>query len=566
MTTWIATGRYPDRSWTPRPVFAVVAVLLATGVHVVCAWNAQFPVVDLDEIIMVGNSRTIAGEPGGWELFGPGFMPGLGVLMAPVWWFTDDPTTVYRWGIWIAVACCMAAIWPLSRVVRWVGATPTASMIIAAVVMMAPGRALISNYLFGESVLLLAVCLVLAQAIRFVRSGRTADIALAGVFVGAACLAHGRGVAIACAFGVWCLLLLRRMPVQALWGGAVAVLSSIGAFGLYLWVNAQLLVDDNRVSKVFSDRADVDWSNFLPGVIGQLWYPMLAWPAVVVAGLWLIASRVRGRHVAQLIALMTACGLLLSIWQINPAYVNFRLDNWYYGRYMEHMWTILAAIGLATLVRVRARVLVVAVLASTAAVAAAMWLYAGPAVPTDLLWNDLHVMGISPWLNIDAFVWGEPQDWGTLAALTVGLTLAVIVVAWFSTAVVLVLALFWSGLSVAHDQGAIDIRDADRSPDSDRLGVATLAPDQLIGIAEQIGQARNPVIYAAGSRPTIIVDIEEPPEGVELVYASALAGEPRADGAEIYSPSLQTLTVGWVYPGDLAEDFEMQGLLDNPSQ
>jgi len=109
-------ARRSDFSWQPSKWLAVVAVLVAAVLYAIIAWSARFPSIPLDEIMMVGNSRVIAGVSGHWTLFGGGYMPGLAILMAPAWWFTDSAVVVYQVGIWITVALSLLAILPLSAI------------------------------------------------------------------------------------------------------------------------------------------------------------------------------------------------------------------------------------------------------------------------------------------------------------------------------------------------------------------------------------------------------------------------------------------------------------------
>ncbi len=181
--------------WDPPAWVPILAVAAAVMTHGVVAWGEAFPLLPFDEITMVGSSRVVAGQSP-WMLSDAGFMPGLAVLLAPAWWFTDDGLLVYRVGLWMTVALGLAAIWPLGELVVRTGFSRRAGVTIAAVVMIAPARALISNVMLSETALLLAVATLLVVADTFSRRPSVAHALALGAAMGATVLAHGRGVAV----------------------------------------------------------------------------------------------------------------------------------------------------------------------------------------------------------------------------------------------------------------------------------------------------------------------------------------------------------------------------------
>lgn len=545
----------------------LAAVVLAVAVNVGCALNARYPMVPLDEIVMVGNSRVLSMVEQPWSLGGQGFMPGLALLVAPAWWFTDDAVLVYRVGIWVAVALALLAIWPLSRIVRWAGASTTASVTIAAAVSCAPSRALLSNYLLAESLLLLATAILVVVSIRFFRRPSSRNAVILGISSGFVFLSHGRGIAILGAVGATLLIAASRrwIPVKPmLIAAAVGVASSALAYRLFLWVNAQTLALDGRVDAALAPKTLSSVSEIVAGLIGQGWYAALAWPAIAVAGVALVAKRLTRDPVALLIAGMVGATLVISAWQSSPAWGVMLADQWFYGRYMDTMWVIVAAIGLAVLIKERPLWFGTSIVAVTAVIAIAMAGVVGPTVPTDGEWRAMHVLGVAPWMSESAFDSGEPQNWWVLAGLTIGLTAVVVGLSWLRrpSLVVAVLALPWATMSLVYDAGAIDVSDGDRRDPGEVFGLWNFSLDTPIGVDPREDLMWNVAQFAS---PTRVGVFEQPFVGERTtpVFLAFWQDERYADaGARIVVDSVRGDVGLVVFPGPLQDALSDAALLE----
>lgn len=545
--------------WVP-----VVAVLSAAAVYIAVAWSATYPVLELDEVVMTGNSRVIAGTESTWVLGGNGFMPGLAVLMAPMWWLSDDPATVYRAGIWIAAAAALVAIYPLGRLAQHAGAPFRTALTMAAVVSLAPARALVSNYLLAESLLLLTSAALLVAVLNLLRHESWGWAGITGLLVGAVCISHGRGVAVALAFGVWSVFVLRTLKWKSVVAGGVALLSSVFAYVLYVVVSSQLLIADERIEATVEVSSGSSPSDYLAGIVGQLWYATLAWPAVVVAGVLWASRRFGADKLALLVILVAVLTIALSVVSLDPGGTPLRPDTWFYGRYMDHIWTVFAVLGIAVLVRTRWLAYSALVVLLTGAVGLAMVWFTAPKIPVDGLWGDLHVLGVSPWLSIERWIAGEPQDWTYLATLATGLAAIVCVLAWVRWVVVPILAALWGGLTLAHDQ-VLDIRDGERNADGAAPGIEYVPADTVLGIDERLGQQRNRIVFGSGSHETRPVDLADMgASGTELAYGYFVSEEPVESGAAVMTPTMNSTIVAWIYPGQLFDELEARQLLSEP--
>jgi len=557
-------ARRSDFSWQPSKWLAVVAVLVAAVLYAIIAWSARFPSIPLDEIMMVGNSRVIAGVSGHWTLFGGGYMPGLAILMAPAWWFTDSAVVVYQVGIWITVALSLLAILPLSAIAKRAGLSRHAGVIVSAAVVMAPARSLLANYLLSESALLLATATLVVVADRLWDRRSAADALWFGAAVGAVVLSHGRGVGTAVAAGVWVLLLLRRDPKRAILAGVSALVAVLGAYLLYRSVTTSVLGSDGRVENAFGDLAGRDLWASVASAVGQVWYATIAWPAVAVLGAMAMWRWRRRGGMPALVGLAIPIALIVSTVQLNPHAGLTRMDPWFYGRYMDQWWPILAVVGLAVLIRVKWPLMSIVALGASVVSGLAMLFITVPSMPKGMRWVDTHVLGLTPWLRLDAYANGRDQSWGVIVLTGIALTILLLVLGFIRVWVVPTLAVLWIWLSIAQDAQGIDIRLGNRAPIMDALGINILPEGVAAGIDKDMGDLGNFVVFESGAHPIESVDPLNPPRGMDFVYVSRMHASEAPPGVKIFAPTVDLAFVCWVEPGELQDRMGAQGLLVDP--
>ncbi|WP_297082218.1 hypothetical protein [uncultured Demequina sp.] len=515
---------------------------------------------------MVGNSRVLSMVENPWLLGGQGFMPGLAALLAPVWLFTDSPVVVYQAGIWLCVGVALVAIWPMSHVFRWAGTTPAAATTVAAVVSVAPARALLSNYMLSEALFLLATAALIAAAIRLYRQPSNGSAVLLGLSVGAVCFAHGRGVATAIAVALALALAVVRRALALRLGAlavGVGVMTSFIAYGVFRRVAAATLALDGRVDAL-TERPVASVADGIAGAIGQVWYMTLAWPAVALAGVAFVVWRVRRDHIAVLVLLVGAASFAMGVWQSSPAWGPAYPDVWYYGRYMDTVWTLMAGVGIVVLLRVRRRSLGIVVVAVTAVVGAVMAAYVGPRVPVEGLWREMHVLGVAPWLSRASWENGEPQQWWLLALLGTVLAAAVAVIAWLRRPVVLVagLAVFWGGLSVAYDHIGIDPADGGRTVPGALFGLDAIPEDVVIGVDARQDLMWNVAQFASPERDASFWDPFYRGRPTDVYLASWEDPRYAERGALLVEGSARGATALVVFPGELQDQLRQQGHLE----
>ena len=491
-------------------------------------------------------------------------MPGLAVLMAPAWWFTSSAVVVYQVGVWITVALALLALWPLSTIACRTGVSRQAGVIVAAVVVLAPSRSLLSNYLLAESGLLLTTAALLVAADRLWSRHKTLDAVWFGAAVGGTVLFHGRGVATAVAAGLWTLLLLRRDPKRALIAGASALFLSVGVYLLYRGITSEVLTNDARLDMATGDLGYRDLHASAASAVGQVWYATLAWPGVaVVGGMAVVRWRKMG-GMAALITLGIPVALIVSTVQLNPNAGLTRMDPWFYGRYMDQWWTILAVIGLSLLVRIKWPAMSAAALAASLVAGIGMLFFTVPSIPLGMRWVDVHVLGITPWLRLDDYADGRGQSWGVIVMTGVALTILVLVLASMRVWVLPTLATLWIWLSIAQDIQGVDLRLGARDSASDTYGLSLLPGDSVIGIDERLGVQANTVVFAADPREVAKVNVDTPPDGVDIVYVHWFIAHDAPPGVKLLEATVGGQFVAWVEPGELQRHLDDQGLLVEP--
>ncbi|GIG54618.1 hypothetical protein [Demequina activiva] len=563
---WLAAStRQSDRAWVPPAWVAVASVLVAAAIHASVAWGSIGPIFGPDEIGTMGNGRVIADSGQNWSLIGNGYMPGVGLMLAPVWALTDDPFVVYQVALALGVATAVLSIWPLSNVARWAGASASGAVVIAAVISLAPARTIPSNYVMSENLLILVTASAVALAIRVLRSPTLLNAALFGLVAGAAPLAHGRGATVALACGLWCVWWLWRRAAVGLVAGIIATSVSAASYLLYRWITARLYYGDDRVADVLSGSESRTWEDVIASLAGVSWYAVAAWPAVAALGVLLLARRLRHDPIAWLVTGITTLAIVLTLTQMqrSPSEGPFtRLDTWFYGRYAEQAFVLLAVIGAAALVRVRWAALSAAVVLITAAVSIVFLVLTVPRMPVGGYFIDIHVPGVSHYLSLDTIIAGESEPWALICGATVLVALLVVIASWVRSAGILVLALYWGALSLANDATRIDPRD-DYYRETAALGEASayLPADVTVGADITYAEGTNFYVFWNTPRRLTLIAVGEGLPHPDVVLTTIGNPVPAQAGAKLLPEGDYAGLGYWIYPGDLQDSLSEAGLL-----
>lgn len=354
------TGRVDSLWW----LIAVVAVLACTWLYWDIAQTALAPRTPWDEGHPLQTARWIAGERDLTQVSGSGYYPGWAVLIAPVWWFTDDAYAAYSAAVWIGNVLALATIAPLAAIARRFQVSWPQAIAISAVVMMFPGRSLLADYALSEQPLMLFYALTALAAHRLWEKpswGRAAALlaAASGAF-----FIHSRALALLGTVAIWFLCFCLRSWRIGMAGavGAVVVWQVVGALAEAL--AETVLLSGYGKEDVLRDgleSASVDL--FARVLLNQGWVQALGYLGLTVVGMLIVSlltvdelRRLRPGIHTFYFGLTTSAFLMSTIWWTRASLLlppdgGRRFDAWVYSRYLDNIGAILSVIALAYLLR-----------------------------------------------------------------------------------------------------------------------------------------------------------------------------------------------------------------------
>jgi hypothetical protein len=586
------------RAWR---VLAWTSPLLVLVVNVAVLWGTRWPAFPFDEVTLLEMARMIAGEQVPDMIRGAGYYPAWAVLVAPVWWFTDDPSTAYQATLWIGVAVSLATIHPLARIVTRFGLATAPAVVVASFAMLLPARAIQADYSMSERLVTLFVVLSVLAAYRVAERPTYARHAVLALCLGILLFSHVRMTVVLAAAAVWLLIRAVRHLWPSLVGVALVALSYLLANTAGNALNEMLLGRDVTRGDALLERiASSRWQLFMRVGMGQSWYQSLASYGLVAIGLVVVVVLVWrelrrwdfGATTFVLGATLVVTFISLAQWANDYwLYVGpwVRLDAWVYGRYIDPVATVLVAIGLAVLLRGASRAVLAWAVGLNVLIGLVGAGYLTREVPTWGYVTPAHVPGILPWWRLlPTEPW--PRDVGIVPTLVnenriwiiAPLTVLVILVA----AIVLrrhrvlvagglvVLAAVGTVLSIPRSHAFHEAEE--RSEDIRPLiqPLVDLGPREPIGYVRACGDragleavGQNYLGYAVSPSPLLQVTSDaDVTRGMQLVLACERWPDGEALGARrLDAPSVYASYV-WVVPGALQDELADEGrLLPEPA-
>ncbi|MGP9538466.1 hypothetical protein ACT3SP_10660 [Brachybacterium sp. AOP43-C2-M15] len=381
-------------------VAAAASVTICLYLHWLVARSATAPRTPWDEIHPIQTARLFAGQDGVTPLSGSGYYPGWSILLAPIWWFTEDPATVYHAAVTTSNVLAVLTIVPLALLGRRLGLTLAQATTAAAVVMCFPGRTVLADYALSEQPLLFLIAwAVLAMHALWTRPTWWRTV-LFVVAVAACYLMHSRELALVATAAVWLLLLVvRRWQVTAVGLPLLAVLTvAVRTFSDR--VHSEILIGGGGGKEELLGRVMESGtpSLYVRILLNQSWAQGVGTAGLAVLGavvltVWALRE-VRRWRIGPGVFLFGAClsALLLSVlWWTRPDFLwaqdgYLRLDVWIYTRYVDHMAVFLVLVALVVLIRGVGRGPLLAALGLFAAVSGAVVLWVAQDVA---LWGAL---------------------------------------------------------------------------------------------------------------------------------------------------------------------------------
>lgn len=431
---WRAEGRTDGLTgqrvpWTVLAVLAVLAVLVLNSYIALGAVTPSFP---FDEVTLLEYAKYFA-EGGGTitPVEGAGYFPGWAMVLAPLWWLTSSPGVFYSAVIWIGVAVAVITIVPIAATVRRFGLPWQEAVVVGAIVMSMPSRAVQSDYTMSEKPLFLAVACLMLAAVRLWERPTMSRAAVFSLLAVATGFLHSRATVLLVACLIWLLLFALRSWRASLAGLVVAAPLGWLTYRYAMSLNEELLQGRfkqglNLTENLSTARPSI----ILRVVLGQSWNQTVATLGIFVIGavvlLCLIGRELRRHRAIGPASLLGA--MFLGIFLVSVAsWANEeslyladwrRLDAWIYGRYMEPVTALIVAVGLAALLRgLRTSVLAVAALAALAIIVPTVY-WVAPDAPTWGYVTPAHIGGVMPWSGLLPQSDKESWTWGLVPTLT----------------------------------------------------------------------------------------------------------------------------------------------------
>jgi hypothetical protein len=476
------------------------------------AWLSRMQTVPLstpDEEAYLIAARVLAGGVPANFSYSTLYPAGYPLLIAPVFWFTHNPVTVYRAALMINAAIS-ALVLPLAYLAgRRLRLDRPAAYGVATVAALLPAALFYSEFAMTDAiypVLVLGWLLAVHSWLTASSSrGRYAAAVGSALLAGYSDAVHSRGLVIVVVYVVLgAVIAWRRLAPRGTVAAAVVALACV------LWVSSVL---DGTLARAMYPSG----SRSLGGEIiirlkhphdvlliaeeaaGQMWRFVLDGWGVAGIGLVAAVAVIARRGTRADLKIMAAVSLVvtLAIAVTAPAALPpTQSQAWASGRYLDGMVVVFFVVGAAVLLRAdRRRILVYAacLVPPTLVAGIAVFAYAGGSVPT---------AGFG-----GAFAFAEP------AVLTQNWTQANLFLA---TVVGLLLLAAWVGLVLAADRwGGRLGRWGGRGVVLGGLGVVSLVA--VIQMTSNIAQANLPaaeanstgLVTASGLKPGQVLAVGE---------------------------------------------------------
>lgn len=289
-----------DRLLVPS---VIVTIVLVTAVRWAFSSDRRVFHVSPDEASQVAVARWLAG--GRWNMFDHAtWQPGLGTLLTPVFWFTDDGSSVVQAALAVnALIAGLAAAVLVLLTRRLCGLGPVTCAALATAVAVAPSSLSASAFVWAEPLVSLTFLGTVVMLLRWFETDRiTAGIGAVAVAV-AGYTSHSRLlvlVATTVAMTVGAALLRRRWAHAAVLGLAATALMG-ASLGWTRWLLANIWddpSDQNTVGSVW-ERAQ-EPLKVADALLGQVWYQGAATVGTAFVGTAILArAAMTRRHTAR---------------------------------------------------------------------------------------------------------------------------------------------------------------------------------------------------------------------------------------------------------------------------
>lgn len=560
---------------------AVLAVSVAVVLHLNAALSAGGPVWSDDEIGPLATSRLIAGVGDPLVLNHLSYYPGWPVVLAPLWWFMDDPGSVYHAAVLMSAAAACLTIAPLAAIAHRMSVSRPIAVMLAAMVMAGPARVVMSDYAITEAFFALVVVTTMWLGLRYTERETWLRAVLLAFAAAYTFFTHGRGLVLPIAVALFFLARARRRTwwISAI-GIAMLAIATISFFVVHKSLSGALYPGEaNREDAAVGTLLKSVTGPLLAALSGQTWYVLVAWLCLPAFGAVILASGLRREWSARmpggaaLVALVTLGALATGALATGDTLSvdSGRFDVIVYGRYVDPFLLPLVVVGLVAVARgMPRRRGAIAWVVTALLLAVFLWRVA-PMADVGGLWFAMNIAGLLLWTWPLAATDPTPFRVASVAILALG---ALVVLAgrqlrWLSVALVgaiLIFATWTAQTEVAQPWN----RAAQVVPSS----VATLAKlDDLLGDQVEVAYFTGDASYSGQNltqywlipRTVHVVGNIDDVARSEVVIARRSWPEAESAGARRLIGLTPENDALWVLPGDLSDRLAALGYLEPPS-
>jgi hypothetical protein len=334
--------------------------------------------IAIDEPAQLAMARWLAGGTR-WNLFDHStWRPGMATLLTPLYWFTDDTTTLMRGGLLIGAVLGGVGAVLLARIAcRITTMSPLACVVTAAVVALAPSSLAATSYIWAESLVTVTFLGALLLTIDTYDSGRIGSAIGAIVVSVLGFVAHGRLLPFVALVAV---VVVGRFALRREWrhAGLLAVIAigwTVIGHTYTTWIFNHVWDDpgsSNTVGSITTRLPRV--TDNAQSLVGQSWYQFVATAGLAAAGVGvaIVAAVRRDAHRAPLTPRNARILLTYTLPLVAVSVIfmsgRTRADQRIYGRYNDAIMWPLIIVGVAWLLSLRHAVRPVRLVAGVASV------------------------------------------------------------------------------------------------------------------------------------------------------------------------------------------------------
>jgi hypothetical protein len=485
--------------------------LIQAGLRMWFSRGQATPLANPDETAYLIAARVLAGGPGVDFSGSTLYQGGYPLLIAPVYWFTKNPVSVYH-AVLAINAVISALVMPLGFLAcRRLGLDRPAAYGVATVAALVPAGFFYSEYAMTDAVfpVITLAWLLTVHSWLTARSPRAGCAAAVGsaLLTGFAYAVHSRGLVMLIGFAAVGVLIGWRRPAarRSVAAAAATALLAVGAgWELNRYVTKALYPEGVRsltgqlASRLTSPAGVVHVAEM---AVGEGW--RLSIDSWGLAGIGLVAAAVaimwRGLRSDLRIMAALSVGVTVLIAFVAPAALPpDQSPTWASGRYLDGMIVTYFLVGAVVLLRASTRRILgyaAAVVGLTVLAAVTVAAYAGASLP---------VTGFGSGFNF-----AEPavltQDWTQASVLVATAVTFGLLGGWIVLALVV---RRWRGLMLACGLAVLG------------LGVAAVS---LVAVAQMTSHISRPATSAQAASTTGLVTAADLKPGDQIAVSSAIA-------------------------------------------